>query len=68
MAVQKHVSLERLQYFAQQFYTKINDEKASAQDLANLLVKIGEAAVEANPDEGTEEKAATGLYKLIADG
>lgn len=68
MAVQKHVSLERLQYFAQQFYTKINDEKASAQDLANLLVKIGEAAVEANPDEGIEEKAATGLYKLIADG
>lgn len=68
MAVQKHVSLERLQYFAQQFYTKINDEKASAQDLADLLVKIGEAAVEANPDQGTEAKAATGLYKLIADG
>lgn len=68
MAVQKHVSLERLQYFAQQFYAKINDERASAQDLADLLVKIGEAAVEANPDEGTEAKAATGLYKLIADG
>ena len=68
MAVQKHVSLERLQYFAQQFYTKINDERASAQDLANLLVKIGEAAIEANPEEGIEAQAATGLYKLIADG
>lgn len=68
MAIQKHVSLERLQYFAQQFYEKIDTEKASAQDLADLLVKIGEAAVEANPEQDIEAQAATGLYKLIEDG
>lgn len=68
MAIQKHVSLERLQYFATQFYAKIDQEKVDVQELASLLVKIGEAAVEANPDQGIEATQATGLYKLIEDG
>ena len=68
MAIQKHVSLERLQYFAEQFYNKIDQEKVSTQELADLLVKIGDAAVEANPEQGTEASPATGLYKLIEDG
>lgn len=68
MAIEKHISLERLQYFAQQLYSKIDNEKVNTQELADLLVKIGEAAVEANPEEDVEAKPATGLYKLIADG
>lgn len=68
MAIEKHISLERLQYFAQQLYSKIDNEKADAQELADLLVKIGNAAIEADPENEVEEQAATGLYKLIEDG